>query len=294
MSAQTMRVPQSGRPIRPASFGASHVLEAQPIPDETIQSRCEWSFFRAWLPVQPAMPPERKAASMNLCSVQKLWDRIKKAFKPPTTDRPRPLQDLREGTEDKTLECLKNIAVWIGKVQFVTVRRWVLWHEVLREMVETVRSRSHALEKGESISEEVKGIIATYLLARSIPFSMLPLPESRYLILVPAREKPGLRAEIERVQERGVVDDDETLTWFRYKGALISYIEKEPGYTAEYHYRYQSSAMEAPMEFDVRDLATYQKGDDHSRAIKAAIDNGDLHAEALLLEESSIELWELS
>ncbi len=151
---------------------------------------------------------------------------------------------------------------------------------------------THKEELSTSISSQIKRMIASYLLAQSVAFSMEPLPEGRYSIRVSAEVVPRLQAEIGRVLERGIVDDDDLMAWFRYKGALISYVEQKPGYTAEYHYRYQTAGMAGARKFDIRDMTPFAEEHDHGATIKRAFDLGELHPHAPFLQEPDYEVWE--
>jgi hypothetical protein len=146
-----------------------------------------------------------------------------------------------------------------------------------------------------AISEEIKRMVALHLLDQQAPFSMEPLVGGLYRVTVPAGFLSILEEKLGELAASGLVDDDDEMAWFRYRGALISYTLAEPGSVSEWHYRYEAEGMSGPKEFDVRDLtAPRDHRADHRAAIVAAIDSGELHPDASFLEEPAFEESELS
>jgi hypothetical protein len=145
-----------------------------------------------------------------------------------------------------------------------------------------------------SISDEIRRTVAARLLEKRVPFSMRQLDQHLYQVTVPAEHLTTLQTIIGEREASGLVDDDDVESaWFRSRGALISYTFSQPGYTAEYHYRYETPGMSGPGEFDVRDLSTLHKpGGDHQAAICAAIDGGELNPGASFLVEPCYAAWE--
>ena len=144
-----------------------------------------------------------------------------------------------------------------------------------------------------SIPRTISQTIALYLIEEVVEFAMAPVGQQDYQVTVLRNIEQTLQAKINEQLESGLEDDDDKVAWFRYKGALISYTIWQPGQTSDYHYRYETREMEEPMAFDIRDLHTQEREEgDHRKAIKAAIDSGELHPGAPFLQEHTPEEWE--